>query len=59
MRKLINIKLVLDNQKLRNKKVSLDESPKDLVKKNKDLISKNENLTKDLEKSKSLIDSSP
>ena len=49
-------KLVLDNQTLRNEKVSLNESLKDLVKKNKDLISKNKNFTKNLEKSKSLID---
>ena len=49
-------KLALDNETLKNKKVSLDESLKDLVKKNKDLISKNKNLTKDLEKTKSLID---
>ena len=41
---------------LKNEKVSLDESLKDLVKKNKDLISKNKNLTNDLEKAKSLID---
>ena len=49
-------KLALDNETLRNIKVSLDKSLKDLVKKNKDLISKNEDLTKDLEKVKSLID---
>ena len=49
-------KLVLDNQILKNEKGSLDESLKDLVKKNKDLITKNKNLTEDIKKSKSLID---
>ena len=48
-------KLILDNETLKNKKVSLDESLKDLVKKNKKLISKNKDLTKDLEKTKSLM----
>ena len=48
-------KLALENKTLRNKKASLDESLKDLLKKNKDLISKTEDLTKDLEKAKSLL----
>ena len=49
-------KLALDNETLRNEKVSRDKLLKDLVKKNKDLISKNKNLTKNLEKTKSLMD---
>ena len=49
-------KLTLGHETLKNEKVNLDESLKDLVKKNKNLIKKNKNLTKDLEKTKSLID---
>ena len=49
-------KLALENETLRNKKTSLDESLIDLLKKNKDLISKTKDLTKELEKAKSLID---
>ena len=36
--------------------MNLNESIKDLVKKNKDLISKTEELSKELEKAKSLVD---
>ena len=39
-----------------NEKINLEESIKDLVKKNKDLISKTEELSKELEKAKSLVD---
>ena len=39
-----------------NEKINLEESIKDLVKKNKDLISKTEELSKELEKAKSLVE---
>ena len=48
--------LALDNETLKNKKVSLDQSLKDLVQKNKDLVGKNEDLSEELEKEKSLLD---
>ena len=48
--------LVLKNQTLKNDKINLEESIKDLKKKNKDLISKTEEFSKELEKAKSLVD---